>query len=80
LYIGRDHDLPDGSETMERINAILGTFDMSTLRECWPGFLGNGDHHAQCLRLGDEPLDQAILRLIDNRLQAGEHVLRARLG
>lgn len=79
LHIGHEHDLPADGETMQRIHASLGSFDSNTLRECWPKYLGNGDYHAQCLRLGDESLDQAIRRLIDNRLSADEQVLRARL-
>lgn len=79
LHVGREADLPENGETMQRIHACLGTFDLGTLRECWPRFLGDGDHHAQCLRLDDERLDDAIRRLIDNTLRPGEHVLHARM-
>ena len=80
MHIGRENEFPPDGETMQRVHAILGRFAPENMRQVWPGFLGNSDWLSQCLRLGDESLDRAILRLIDSRAKDGEHVLRAVLG
>jgi len=80
MHIGRESEFPADGATMQRVMQVLGGFKADQLRQLWPTFLGNADWHAQCLRLGDEPLDAAILRLIDNRQRDGEDVLRAVLG
>jgi len=80
MHIGREDAFPADGETMQRVQAVLGRFSPESMRHVWPSFLGNSDWLTQCLRLGDESLDQAILRLIDSRPKAGEHVLRAVLG
>lgn len=80
MHIGRESEFPSDSETMQRVYAVLGRFAPDSMRQVWPGFLGNSDWLSQCLRLADESLDRAILRLIDSRPKDGEHVLRAVLG
>jgi|GEM_PF-6342280 len=80
MFVGRADDLPEGGEQLNRLQAVLGSYAPESLHPCWPRFLGDGDLFAESLRLGDEPLDAAILRLIDNRTRPGEHVLRAALG
>lgn len=80
MHIGRETEFPADGETMQRVFSILGRFAPGTMRQVWPTFLGNADWLSQCLRLGDESLDQAILRLVDSRPRDGEHVLRAILG
>ena len=80
MFVARSEDLPEGGEQLTRLQAVLGSYAPESLRPCWPRFLGDGDWFAEVMRLGDEPLDAAILRLIDHRPRAGEHVLRAALG
>jgi transcriptional regulator with XRE-family HTH domain len=77
MFIGRCDDLPADGEQMTRVQSVLGSYAPESLRPCWPRFLGDGDWFAETLRLGDEPLDAAILRLIDNRTRSGDYVLRA---
>lgn len=77
MFVGRAEDLP--AERLTRLQDALGAYPPGSLRPCWPSFLGDGDWFAEALRLEDEPLDAAILRLIDNRARPGDHVLRAGL-
>ncbi len=78
LHVGRD-DTPGIAAKCARLEPILGSFEPRSVRPCWPAFLGDDAHLRQCLRLGTEPLDDTVLRLIDNRLKPGDHVLRALL-
>lgn len=80
MHIGRESEFPADGETMQRVFSVLGRFSPETVRQVWPTFLGNSDWLTQCLRLNDESLDRAILRLVDSRPKEGEHVLRAVLG
>ena len=80
MFVARSEDLVEGSEQLNRLQAVLGSYAPESLRPCWPRFLGDGDWFAETMRLGDESLDTAILRLIDNRTRPGDHVLRAALG
>ena len=80
MFVARSEDLIEGSEQLNRLQAVLGSYAPESLRPCWPRFLGDGDWFAETMRLGDESLDAAILRLIDNRTRPGDHVLRATLG
>jgi transcriptional regulator with XRE-family HTH domain len=67
------------TEAPEELTEILGAFTPQELAPCWPRLLGSEAYLRQCLGLRDEDLDAAILRLIDNRLGAANHVLRAEL-
>lgn len=80
MFVGREEDLPADGERIQHLQAVLGSYAPESLHPCWPRFLGDGDWFAQAMRLGDEPLDAAILRLVDNRPKDGERVLKAVLG
>ncbi len=80
LYAGADRDLPEGSERLAKLEAVLGSFDPKAMRQVWPTFLGESDYLRDCLRLGDEALDTAVLRMIDSRGPNGDQVLRAAFG
>jgi transcriptional regulator with XRE-family HTH domain len=80
LYAGSDRDLPDGCDQRAKLESVLGSFDPKAVRHVWPTFLGDGEYLRDCLRLGDEALDAAVLRMIDSRGPNGDQVLRAAFG
>jgi transcriptional regulator with XRE-family HTH domain len=80
LYAGSEADLPAGSERLARLEAVLGSFDAKAMKQVWPAFMGDGEYHRECLRLGDEALDAAVLRMVDSRGAGGDQVLRAAFG
>jgi transcriptional regulator with XRE-family HTH domain len=67
------------TEAPEELTEILGAFTREELSPCWPKLLGSDAYLRQCLGLQDEPLDAAIMRLLDNRIAADGHVLSAHL-
>ena len=77
LYAGNDVDLPANGSAFQRLESVLGTYDPKQMKHLWPTFLGDSDYLRDCLRLGDEALDSAVLRIIDSRGPNGDHVLRA---
>ena len=79
LHAGALADAPERSERARQLEALIGAYDPSRLKGAWPGFLGSDDHIRAALQLGDERLEDAIVRLTDNRLGADD-VLRAALG
>ena len=80
LYAGTDADLPEGGDRRTKLETVLGSFDAKAMKQVWPMFLGDGEYLRDCLRLGDEALDAAVLRMIDSRGPTGDHVLRAAFG
>lgn len=80
LYAGSDRDLPQGDDRLAKLEAVLGSFDPKAMRQAWPTFLGETDYLRDCLRLGDEPLETAVLRMIDSHGAGGDQVLRAAFG
>lgn len=80
LYAGNERDLPEGGERLAKLEAVLGSYDAKSMKQVWPTFLGDGEYHRECLRLDDEALDAAVLRLVDSRGPGGDHVLRAAFG
>jgi transcriptional regulator with XRE-family HTH domain len=66
-------------EPPEELTDICGSFPPDRLAPCWPKVLGSDAYLKQCLGLSDEPLDEAVVRLVDNRVAPGGHVLRAAL-
>jgi transcriptional regulator with XRE-family HTH domain len=72
-------DADERSERARQLESLIGAFDPSRLRGAWPAFLGSDDHIRAALQLGDEPIEQAIVRLTDNGL-GEDGVLRAALG
>ncbi len=79
LHAGALADAPERSELARQLESLIGAFDPSRLRGAWPSFLGNDDHIRTALQLGDERLEDAIVRLTDNRL-GEDGILRAALG
>jgi len=67
-------------EAPEELTALLGTFRPEELGPCWPKLLGSDAYLRQCLALGPEPLDAAVVRMVANALAPGSGVLRATLG
>jgi hypothetical protein len=65
----------------ERVAGLLTTGIDSALRPCWPAFCGDGGLLRAALRLeAGETLDEAVMRLITNRIDRPDGVLRAALG
>ena len=80
LHCGTEDAFADGSEQLAKLEQCLGLYDPATLRSAWPAFLGDDDHLRPALGLtDDEPLARAVLRLIDNRVDPADGVLRAAL-
>jgi len=79
LHAGSLADAPERSERSRQLEALIGAFDPVRLKGAWPSFLGDDDHIRAALQLGDERLEDAIVRLTDNRL-GEDSVLRAALG
>ncbi len=67
------------TEPPAELEEILGSFAPEALSPCWPKLLGSDAYLRECLQLGDERFDAAVLRLIDSRMPAGQRVLRAAL-
>jgi transcriptional regulator with XRE-family HTH domain len=67
-------------EAPEELTAILGSYSPRELSPCWPKLLGSDAYLRQCLALGNEPLDAAVVRMVANGLAPGSGVLRATLG
>ena len=82
LRLGRraQSPLPEGGDRQAKLETVLGSFDPKAMKQVWPTFLGDGEYLRDCLRLGDEALDAAVLRMIDSRGPSGDHVLRAAFG
>jgi len=68
------------ADAPEELTALLGSFSPEELGPCWPKLLGSDAYLRQCLALGDEPLDAAVVRMVANALAPGSGVLRATLG
>ncbi len=79
FHAGALDEAPERSERARQLESLIGAFDPARLRGAWPGFLGSDDHIRAALQLGEERLEDAIVRLTDNRL-GEDSVLRAALG
>ncbi len=79
LHAGPLVDSPEHSDRARQLESLIGAFDPARLRGAWPSFLGDDDHLRAALQLGDERLEDAIVRLTDNSL-GDDVVLRAALG
>lgn len=79
LHAGALADAPERSERARQLESLIGAFDPARLRGAWPSFLGSDDHLREALQLGDERLEDAIVRLTDNSL-GDSSVLCAALG
>lgn len=78
LFAGRSDDLRSRPEALQAIERALGTFDHADLGPLYPPELGDDGYLRRCLQLrAREDLDAVLLRMIDNRLAPGQHVLRA---
>ncbi len=73
-------DAPERSDLARQLEGLLGSCDPARLKGAWPAFLGADDHLRVALQLGEESIASAVVRLTDNRLPDGGHVLRAALG
>jgi transcriptional regulator with XRE-family HTH domain len=66
-------------EAPEELTDLLGCFTPEAIGPCWPKLLGNDTYLRRCLGITEQSLDEAVLRLVDNRLPGDGHVLRASL-
>lgn len=76
LYAGTA-DLP--LTTVKSLQAILGGWNPTALKPCWPNFLGSHHHLHAALDVTGDDIDAAVLRLIDNHLSPEDRALRAEL-
>jgi transcriptional regulator with XRE-family HTH domain len=65
------------AQAPEELTELLGCFAPAELSPCWPKLLGNDTYLRRCLGIGGEPLDAAVLRMVDNHITGSSSVLRA---